>query len=85
MIIPLDVVETGEDEMINTQLLDEKIDSSGLKVGFIVDTLGLSRNGFDKKRKGVTPFRVAEIYVLCDMLKISEKEKSKIFFADKVE
>lgn len=71
--------------MVNTQLLDEKIDSSGLRVGFIVDTLGLSRNGFDKKRKGKLAFRVAEIYVLCDILKISEDDKKRIFFADKVE
>ena len=71
--------------MVNTQLLDEKINSSGLKVGFIVDTVGLSRNGFDKKRKGKLAFRVAEIYVLCDILKISDEEKQRIFFADKVE
>lgn len=71
--------------MVNTQLLDEKINSSGLKVGYIVDTVGLSRNGFDKKRKGKLAFRVAEIYVLCDILKISDEEKQRIFFADKVE
>lgn len=71
--------------MVNTQLLDEKINSSGLKVGYIVDTVGLSRNGFDKKRKGKLAFRVAEIYVLCDILKISDEDKQRIFFADKVE
>lgn len=71
--------------MLNTQLLDEKIEKSGFKVGYLVESLGLSRNGFDKKRKGVNPFRTAEIYVLCDLLKLSESEKAEIFFAEKVE
>lgn len=71
--------------MLNTQLLDARIEQSGLKVGHIVDTLGLSRNGFDKKRKGKTPFRTAEIYVLCDLLKLNDTDKTDIFFADKVE
>lgn len=71
--------------MVNTQLLDKRIEESGLKVGFIIEKLGLSRNGFDKKRKGKTPFRVAEMYVLGDLLKLSDADKSMIFFADKVE
>jgi hypothetical protein len=68
--------------MLNTQLLDDRIENSGLKIGFIVEKLGLSRNGFDKKRKGKTPFRTAEIYVICDLLKLSEDDKTNIFFAD---
>lgn len=71
--------------MLNTQLLDARIEQSGLKVGHIVETLGLSRNGFDKKRKGKTPFRTAEIYVLCDLLKLNDADKTDIFFANKVE
>ena len=71
--------------MINTQLLDEKIHQSGLYLKFIIEKLGISRNGFDKKRKGITPFRTAEIYVLSDLLNLSEEDKSLIFFAPKVE
>lgn len=71
--------------MVNTQLLDDRIEASGFKKGFIVDTLGISRFGFDKKCKNLTPFRVAEIYVLCDLLHISDDDKQKIFFADEVE
>ena len=68
--------------MLNTQLLDERIEQSGFKIGFLVDKLGLSRNGFDKKRKGKTPFRTAEIYVISDLLKLSEADRNNIFFAD---
>jgi hypothetical protein len=71
--------------MVNTQLLDEKIEKSGLKIGFIVDKLGISWNGFNKKRTGKTPFRAAEIYVIGDLLSLNDAEKDEIFFADKVE
>ncbi len=65
---------------VNTQLLDEKIKESGLKTTFIIEKLGLSANGFYKKKNGETNFRVSEVYVLCDLLHISEQEKNEIFF-----
>lgn len=65
--------------MVDTQLLDEAIEKSGLKISYIVECLGLSRQGFDKKRKGITPFRASEIYVLCDLCHISEADRPKIF------
>ena len=68
--------------MLNTQLLDDRIKQSGFKISFIVEKLGLSRNGFDKKRKGKTPFRIAEVYVLKDLLKLSDDEEQAIFFTD---
>ena len=71
--------------MVNTQLLDEKMRESGYKVGIIVDKLGISRQAFDKKKKNERPFRGAEVYVLCDILNLSDDAKSRIFFADNVE
>lgn len=66
--------------MEGKQLLDFYIEKSGLKISFIADKLGISRYGFDLKRNGKIPFRKAEIYVLCDLLGISdENEKEKIF------
>ena len=67
--------------LVNTELLNEKIEQSGLRISFIVDTLGLSRNGFDLKRKGKTAFRTSEVFVLCTLLNISDvSEKAKIFY-----
>lgn len=66
--------------MIATQLLDDYIAKSGLKISFIVETLGISRNAFDRKRKGLIPFRVSEVYVLCDILHIAPEDKMKIFY-----
>jgi hypothetical protein len=68
--------------MVNAQLLDERIEQSGLKVGFIVDKTGIPANAFYKKKDGRIPFRTAEIYVLSDLLKLSDDDKADIFFAD---
>ena len=64
---------------VDTELLDEYIEKSGLRMGYIVDTLGISRQAFDKKRKGIISFRAPEVYVLCDLLKIPSDIKPKIF------
>lgn len=64
---------------VDTAMLDDYIKRSGLKVRFIVETLGISRQAFDKKRKGEVAFRAPEVYVLCDLLRIPEDMKPKIF------
>lgn len=65
---------------VDTQLLDEKIKESGLRVDFIISKLGISPTAFYKKKSGATPFRGSEVYVLCDLLRIDDDaEKEKIF------
>lgn len=64
---------------VDTNLLNEYIKKSGLRMDFIVQTLGISRQAFDRKRKGITSFRAPEVYVLCDLLKIPDDIKPKIF------
>ena len=64
---------------VDTELLEQYIQKSGLRLGHIVDTLGISRASFDKKKKGIIAFRAAEVYVLCDILKIPETDRPKIF------
>lgn len=65
---------------VNSDLLDKKIEESGLKVSFIIEKLGLSHNGFYKKKNGITPFRASEVYVLCDLLKITDEGEKKLIF-----
>lgn len=65
---------------VESGLLSKKIEESGLKIGFICEKLAISRQGFDKKLKGITPFRVPEVFVLCTLLNISDDEKPKIFY-----
>ena len=70
--------------MVKTQYVDSDaltyyIKKSGIKIGMIVSALGISRQAFHEKRHGRIAFRGSEIYVLCDMLKIPDAEKPKIF------
>lgn len=65
---------------VNTELLEEKISNSIVPISEIVSNLGISRQAFAKKRKGLIPFRASEVYVLCDLLHISEEERIKIFY-----
>ena len=65
---------------VNTELLDKKIEESGLKVSFIIEKLGLSHNGFYKKKNGITPFRASEVYVLCDLLRITDENEKRLIF-----
>ena len=64
---------------IDTELLDQAIIKSGLKTNYICETLGISRQAFDKKRKGKVAFRKAEVYVLSKLLRLSEDQEKKIF------
>lgn len=64
---------------IDSDLLEEKLDNSIYRIDHIVKELGISRQAFDKKRKGNVAFRASEVYVLCDLLNISTDERSKIF------
>ena len=68
---------------VDVELLDKAIEKSGLKIGYIADALGITRQAFDMKRKGKTAFRKSEIYVICDLLKITDdNQKTQIFFPE---
>lgn len=64
---------------VDAALLDSYLTNSGLRMGFICDKLGISRQAFDKKRKGISSFRAAEVYVICDLCNITDQDKKKIF------
>lgn len=67
--------------MTNTGLLREKIDASGYKLAFVASQCNLSYQGFLKKMKGQTEFKVNEVQVLKELLDLSNQEASEIFFA----
>lgn len=67
--------------MTNVFLLKKKIDASGLKIGYIANQLGISRQLLWKKINNITPFNQYEIDKLCTILKIETlEEKESIFF-----
>jgi hypothetical protein len=68
--------------MTNTTLLQDKIKRSGLKIGFLAKTVGLSRQQFSKKVNNMAPFNQLEIDALCNVLHITSlRDKEAIFFA----
>lgn len=67
--------------MTNVFLLKKRIDASGLKIGYIANQLGISRQLLWKKINNITPFNQYEIDKLCTILKIETlEEKESIFF-----
>ena len=67
--------------MTNTSLLNEYIEKSGYKKGFIAQQLGLTSYGFTLKVNNRSEFKANEMTILCNLLKISAKDKEAIFFA----
>lgn len=64
---------------VDSDLLEKKLDGTIYKIEHIVNELGISRQAFDRKRKGKVAFRASEVYVLCSLLNIDDTERSKIF------
>ena len=60
-------------------LLEEYIVNSGLRIGFIAKKLGITHQAFNLKRRGIIAFKAAEVYVLCDLLHITDEDREKIF------
>lgn len=66
--------------MVNTKLLREKIDASGLKLNYIADQLGITRFGLYKKLQDGSEFKPSQIMKLCNLLRIETLEERKQIF-----
>ena len=64
---------------VNTKLLRQKIKDSGLKMGFIAEKLGRSRQALSDKIQGKTEFLPSEIRILCELLHLSDDDRRLIF------
>ncbi len=72
--------------MTNTQLLNKAIEDSGLKIGRILDSMGIKayatlRDKIENKRE----FTASEITKLCDILSLDNDQREAIFFAKDAE
>lgn len=71
--------------MTNTAMLERLIKDSGLKLSFIADKLGITRQALYKKINGLAQFNGPEIKIMCELLKLNTWAKIKpVFFADEV-
>lgn len=68
--------------MTNTELLRELISKSGLKLEYLADQCGITRQSLSNKITNRNLFTAKEIDVLCAELKINNLvEKERLFFA----
>lgn len=71
----------GGGVMINTSLLNDYINKSGLSNKSIAESLNISEKEFLNKKNVIKDFNVSEIFILCDILHIV-KHQEKVFFAE---
>lgn len=71
--------------MTDTQKLKQKMQESGYRMNYIAKQTGLSYQGMRNKIKNTQDFRVGEIEKLCELLKLSDAERTEIFFAKNVD
>ena len=60
--------------------LRQAIDDNGIKLKFICEKLGLSRQGLYKKMNGRSEFTVSETKEIQEILGLSNEERDAIFF-----
>lgn len=76
----------GDGKVTNTSLLKKKIETTGLKISYIADFVGISRQLLWKKLNNKTFFNQYEIEKMCKVLEITDlNEKEAIFFAIEVD
>ena len=66
--------------MSSTHLLRDIISDSGYKFRHLAKEIGLTYQGFFNKINDVSKFRANEIGKLCELLKIDDETRNKIFF-----
>ena len=67
--------------MTNRELLERVIQDSGLKKSHIAECLGVSRAGLSNLLRGRSEFRQSQMQKLCELLNLSEEQRTAIFFA----
>ena len=68
--------------MTDTELLEEKIQESGKKKGYLAGKVGLSLGGFYNCCNNKAEWKASQIDILCDELYITDlHERHQIFFA----
>lgn len=71
--------------MVNTEALNEIIEKSGKKKGYIAERIGITPQSLRKKILNITDFTTSEVIILCEELGITKlADKERIFFAKDV-
>ena len=69
----------------NVELLKAKIDESGYKLQFLADRCGVTYPSLKNRLNGSVEFRVDEMRILSELLRLNDVERNAIFFAQNVD
>lgn len=69
--------------MTNGQLLEEKIQQSGLKKAFIAEKIGVTPNTLTALLNNKAEFKASQICAICKVLNISDDAEVKAIFFGK--
>lgn len=67
--------------MVNTELLREKIDSSGVKITFLAKEIGITYMALTNKMNKKVDFKCEEAGAIKKALRLTDEEMKEIFFA----
>ena len=74
----------GGTRVTNVKLLEELIQRSGLKKGYLAKEIGVSRSTFHSLLNNKAEFKTSQVKTLCRLLNIKEDKTIKaIFFASR--
>lgn len=64
---------------VDLKKLNEVIDGSGFRIGFLADELGITYQSFRLKREGTIPWKKLEKEKLVSVLNLTEETAREIF------
>ena len=70
---------------MNLTSLNNKIEEIKIPITTIAVKMGISRQSLYLKLSGEREFKASEVEKLCGILRLTDDEKSLIFFADRVD
>ena len=65
--------------MTDTERLKKEIENRGIKLAFVAEKLGLSRQAFQKRFRDKTEFKASEMFIVSDILNLTDDEQREIF------
>lgn len=71
--------------MVDFAELRKVINDSGMSITFIADKMGIERSNLYTRLNETVEFRVSEIENITKVLRLTDKQRDKIFFAKKRE
>lgn len=70
---------------MNLEYLNGRIAMSKIPITAIAESMAISRQSLYLKMKGEREFKTSEVAKLCEILRLTEEEKSLVFFTDRVD